>query len=157
MILRNTLGEEFSLKQMTDKVIEFVKEDKDQLYRLMVGSDSLYRRDETCFSTVIVVHRVGKGARFFYNKSYVNHDIDIYSKILKETRDSIEIMQVIKASNIPEYITKDNMEIHIDAGANGASKKVMDQCLGYAKGMGYNAYLKPDACAATHVADKYTH
>lgn len=150
-------GVEYTLEQVIAEMLAFIREDDELQYKVIVGTDSLHRSKRTCFSTAIIIHRVGKSARFWYSKYYVDkYPRDIVVRIMKETADSIEIMVAVKDSELSNYITDEDLEIHIDAGSNGDSVKVVHQALSYVKAMGFNGEAKPDSAIATNVADRFT-
>lgn len=158
MIFKNSSTPEidYTLEDVIGEVLKFIEIEPDQHYRLIVGTDSLYRSRGTVFATVIVCHRVGKAARFWYTKRKEDFVMNLYVRIMKEAEDSIQIMKEIYDSEIIFHIKEEDMEIHIDAGENGDSIRVMKDCMGYVRGSGYNCQSKPDSIIATHCADRIT-
>ena len=61
-----------SQKKMVSSISGFVDEEPGSFYRLVIGTDSQARRvngkSEINFVTAIVVHRRGKGARYYWRK-----------------------------------------------------------------------------------------
>ena len=158
MIFRNlsTGDKEYTLQEVIKEVLLYISIDEETEYRVIVGSDSLYRAKGTVFATAIVCHRVGKGARFWYTKRKENCAMNIFARIMRETEDSINIMKKIYDSEIMLYVPEENMQIDIDAGNNGKSIKVVSSAMSYVKGSGFNGESKPNAAVATIVADKFT-
>ena len=156
MIFRNTLGEEFTLDSMVERMYLFADEKPNEPYRIIIGTDSQHTASETVFVTAIIIHRVGTVAKFFYTRKSVKGDLDIYTRIMQETTDSLEIIKKIENSEVIHQVGRDNVEIHIDAGENGKSKKIMEACIAYVKGMGFRFKVKPESFGASHVADRYT-
>lgn len=154
MTFRNIYGQEFTLEEMTTDIQNYIGGDEDYTYSLIVGSDSLYKASSTVFVTAVIIHRVGCGAKFYYTKRKIGHDIDICTRILEETYDSIKIMQQIERTDIAYLVS--NCSIHIDAGENGDSRKILKECIAYVHGFGYECHTKPNACVASHVADRFT-
>ena len=66
--------------EMVIDILDYVTSDSDYSYKIIIGTDS-HVRDETHFVTALVVHRVGKGARYFYRRK-------LYEKI-KSLRQNI--------------------------------------------------------------------
>jgi len=70
VIFTSPSGLKLGLDLMVGEIAKFVDEDPSSFYRLVIGSDSQARRDngdsEVDFVTAVVVHRIGKGARYFY-------------------------------------------------------------------------------------------
>lgn len=48
-------------------IVGYIQEMPGVPYKLIIGTDSQLR-DDACFVTAIVVHRVGKGGRYYYTK-----------------------------------------------------------------------------------------
>lgn len=154
MEFKNIAGQTFTLSEVVSEIKKYVEEDPDFVYNLVIGSDSQCHNKITIFVTAVIIHRVGRGARFFYTKSKVGRNLDICTKILRETYCSIEVMQKIEENNILSLIN--NYSIHVDAGTNGNSRKILKECIAYVHGFGYECKTKPLAYVASHVADRYT-
>jgi predicted RNase H-related nuclease YkuK (DUF458 family) len=124
-------------------------------YKIIIGTDSQVR-EETHFVTAIVVHRVGKGARYYYSRKVYDNIKSLNQRIFMEASTSLEIAskmeQSLKENGHPEL----NVEIHLDIGQNGETKNLIRDIVGMITGSGFDAKIKPDSCAASTVADKYT-
>ena len=48
------------------------------------------------------------------------------------------------------------VEIHLDVGTHGETRELVKEIIGMVTGSGFDAKIKPDACGASKVADKYT-
>ena len=158
MLFRNlsTGDKDYTLQEVLEEVLIYINADTEQEYRLIVGSDSLYRAKFTMFATAIVCHRIGNGAKFWYTKRKEQCPMNIFARIMKETEDSIEIMKKVYDSEVMLHIPEENMQIDIDAGNNGKSRNVVSSAMSYVKGSGFNGESKPNAAVATIVADKFT-
>ena len=139
-------------------IIDYIKEDPDSKYRLIVGTDSHPGLDEVVFVTAIVIYRVGRGGRYFYHKQKVGMTVDFKKRIFHEVSRSLEV-----ASDLTDIIAQgdnytENMEveIHIDVGEKGPTSEIIKEVVGMVVGSGYEAMIKPDSYAASTVADKYT-
>ena len=49
-----------------------------------------------------------------------------------------------------------NLEIHVDVGEHGDTRNMIKEVVGMVTGNGFVAKTKPDAYAASYVADKHT-
>lgn len=148
---------EFTIEQVISKSLKFIKEDSEHEYRIIVGSDSLHRTKKTCFATAIIIHRIGKCAKLFYTRTFIeNYPRNIVTRIMKEVSDSVEVISKLQDSDLVFNIDDDNWAVHIDCGAKGESQKVIHEALSYVKAMGFHGEIKPDACVGSHVADKFT-
>ncbi len=58
--------------QMVENISDFIKEDPLSFYRVVIGTDSqvhkINGKSEIDFVTAVVVHRQGRGARYFWRK-----------------------------------------------------------------------------------------
>ena len=152
----NISGHQTDLKGVVQNFHDFVTEHADSEFRLIVGTDSQVYRKKIVFVTVIAIHRVGHGARFYFHRRYEPpRKKNIYERLMQETADSIEVVRMIEESSLLKRVGGlDNLEVHVDAGMKGRSSDVIDACVGYVSGMGYNAKTKPYASVASHAADK---
>lgn len=143
-----------SVDQVFDEIVAYASRFPDDNYRLIVGTDSQLR-DETCFVTALIVHRQGKGGRFFYTRKYESHARSLRQRIFYEASLSLNV-----ASLFTEKLAASghelNMEIHLDVGTNGATKTLVKEVVGMVNGSGYFCRIKPDAYGAASVADRYT-
>ena len=133
----------------------FLDEDPESAYKLIIGTDS-QTYDESYFVTAIVVHRLGKGARFFYHKQRKKKMTSLRHKIFYETSLSLGL-----ASKLAERFSENghanlNLEIHLDVGENGETKELIREIVGMVTGSGFAAKIKPYSYGASKVADKYT-
>lgn len=146
---------QMSFEEMMEDILEYIKGLPCSSYKIVVGTDSQVRR-ETCFVTAVIIHRMGKGARFFYRKSTERKIKSLRQKIFYETTMSLE-----EGAKITEYLSQSglehlNVEIHIDVGRHGETKELIREVVGMVTGSGFEAKIKPDSFAASSVADKYT-
>ena len=121
-----TFGQ-MSPKKMVLSISEFVDEEPGNFYRLVIGTDSQTRRingkSEINFVTAIVIHRMGKGARYFWRKEKHIKKPVLRDKIYTETLMSLDVAQKI-VPEIRKHISpaKYDFEIHIDVGPLGPTR-----------------------------------
>lgn len=144
-----------SFVEMMDDVIGYIRGLPSSSYKIIVGTDSMVR-DETCFVTAVVVHRLGKGARYYYRKKVQRKIKSLRQKIFYETALSLEM-----GGKIAEYFSASGfaempVEVHIDVGAQGETRDLIKEVVGMVVGSGFQAKIKPDAYGASSVADKHT-
>ncbi|QSZ28335.1 ribonuclease H-like YkuK family protein [Aceticella autotrophica] len=143
------------INKMFQDIMEFVEEDRNSNYKLMVGTDSQPGKI-ICFVTAIIIYREGNGARYYYRK-FSNRRIPSFKqRIFMEANYSIEL-----ANQLLEKLSKTgrkdlNIEIHLDVGENGKTKEIIKEVVGMVTGCGFEAQVKPDSYGASKVADKYT-
>lgn len=140
---------------MFRSLVGYVKAEPDQHYHLIIGTDSLLS-DDTTFVTAVIVHRVGRGGRYFYRR-FRNRKIEsLRQRILFETSLSLEAAHLITTELARNGYSKLPVEIHLDVGHNGETKKIVREVVGMVSGSGFAAVIKPDAYGATKVADKHS-
>lgn len=124
-------------------------------YKVIIGSDSQVKT-ETCFITAIVVHRLGKGARYYYRKKVQRKIKSLRQKIFYETALSLEVGGMVAKYLAESGLDDLEVEIHIDVGKQGDTRDLIREVVGMVTGSGFQAKIKPDAYAASSVADKHT-
>ncbi len=144
-----------SFQGMFDRLVDYMSEDSDQHYHLIIGTDSLLS-DKTCFVTAVIVHRVGHGGRYFYRKLLNRKMESLRQRILFETSLSLETAGLISAELARNGHSELPVEIHLDVGPNGDTKRIVREVVGMVTGSGYLAVVKPDAYGASKVADKHS-
>lgn len=142
-------------------ISEFINEEPEKFYRVVIGSDSQARRvngkSEIDFVTALIVHREGSGARYFWKKEKVQKVPVLRDKIYTETLMSLaaaqELVPILRDKISP---TKYDFEIHIDVGPLGPTRDMIKEVVGMVNGNGFKAKTKPDSWGASSVADKHT-
>ncbi len=150
-----------TVTKMIKEIAGFVDDEPSSDYRLVIGTDSHSRRvngrSGIDYVTAIVIHRKGHGARYFWMKEKQEKQPVLRQKIYTETLKSLEAAEKLvpslrKAISPAKY----DLEIHIDVGALGPTREMIKEVVGMVTGNGYVAKTKPQAWAASSVADKYT-
>ncbi len=147
-----------NVKETYDTIMNFIRSEPANSYRLIVGTDSHPGFEEVVFVTAIVVYRIGRGGRYFYHKEKTNLHTGLKQRIFYEVSRSLEVASEITGLLAEEEeINRDlQVEIHVDVGEKGPSSTIIREVVGMVVGSGYEAMIKPDAYAASTVADKYT-
>ena len=144
------------LEEVVIDILDYIAEDMRRTYQLIVGTDSHSREQGNCFVSAIIIHRLGKGARYYYSKITDKRIQSMQQRIFYEASLSLSL-----ADQLESYLKqngRDDMkvEIHLDIGTQGETKELIKEITGMIIGSGFDAKIKPDACAASTVADKYT-
>lgn len=146
------------LEQAVQRMCAFMK--KEGEYRIIVGTDSQPLMHSTLFVSAIVVHRIGRGGIYFYRKTYDLKPYSTKERILAEASMSLvlasEILQLLARDIVLSEHYRQLLEIHLDVGEKGLTREILNVVVGMVKGSGYVAQIKPDAFAASCVADKHT-
>ena len=147
---------------MISDIACFVDEDAGSFYRLVIGTDSQAKKingkSQIDYVSAVIVHRIGKGARYYWRKDKKKGDTKIIlrDKIYTETLMSLDLAQSI-VPEIRKKISpaKYDLEIHIDVGPLGPTRQMIKEVVAMVRGNGYVAKTKPDSWGASSVADKH--
>jgi len=149
-----------SMAEVTREISAFVHEQPGSFYRLVIGTDSQAHTvnggPEIDYVTAVIVHREGKGARYFWRKVKEAKKPVLRDKIYTETTISLQTAEQMvpdlrKAVSPAKY----DLEIHIDVGSLGPTRDMIKEVVGMVNGNGYTAKTKPESWGASTVADKH--
>lgn len=152
---------QLSIQTMVDELVGFMREEPDYFYQLVIGTDSKSGKPDAKkfldFVTAVVIHRKGKGGRYFWQKNKLNKIGSLRDKIYTETLLSIQLAERL----VPDLTKKLNgerykLEIHIDVGDVGPTREMIKEVVGMVNGNGFTAKTKPESYGAFVVADKHT-
>lgn len=144
-----------TFEQLYRDIIDYVCQDPDGHYRLIIGTDSQVR-EETTFVTAIIIHRAGKGGRYYYTRKISHGTRSLRQRIFYETAKSLDVAGKL-AGKLAENGHSDlDIEIHLDVGEQGPSRELIREVVGMVTGSGFEALIKPNSYGASKVADKYT-
>lgn len=150
-----------TIGKIISEIKKFIDDNPQKICSIIIGSDSQIHFSkngkEYDFVTVIIIHRRGYGASYFWKKEKVNKQLVLRERIYNETMRSLttalEIVPILR-----ECLPKDsyNFEIHIDVGEKGKTREMINEVVGMVTGNGFVAKIKPEAYGASSVADKHT-
>lgn len=152
---------QLSLGQVIKEISSFVSEEPKSIYRVVIGTDSQVKRlngeSEIDFVSAIVIHRIGKGGRYFWSKEKQKKKYVLREKIYTETAMSLALAEEV----VPQLrgvipASKYDLEIHIDVGPIGPTREMIKEVVGMVTGNGYTAKTKPYSYGASVVADRHT-
>lgn len=146
-----------SLDKVVTDLLCFVLEQPQAAYKLIIGTDSQTTNSSTHFVSAIVVHRVGKGGRYYVRHFYREPIRSLRQKLTYETSMSLEVTMLLKdrllrANLLPKF----EMEIHVDAGNAGDTRELIKDLIGMVVANGITPRIKPESFGASKVADRYT-
>ncbi len=147
---------------------EFLEEDPDAEYSLVIGTDSHEKNGEKRkpsdgktinVVTAILIHRKGFGGKYFWIRKDIKNIHTLRQKIYAETLTSLNfatsfvpLLRKGLNGHSPNY----NLEIHVDVGEHGDTREMIKEVVGMVTGNGFVAKTKPEAYGASYVADKHT-
>jgi len=146
-----------SFNTMFQDIIDYVSSQPEEQYKLIIGTDShINFSQRACFVTAVIIHRVGKGGRYYFYKQTQKHMGSMRQRIYFETYLSLEIAARVTAKMKEVGENNLNIEIHLDVGKNGDTRDIIKEVVGVVIGSGYTPCIKPDSYGASKVADRYT-
>lgn len=137
-------------------ILDYVSDDITRTYKLLVGSDSHPGSHGTCFVSAIIIHREGKGARYYYSRMTEPRVRSMRQRIFYEASLSLTLADQLNEELKEKGLKDMPVEIHLDVGTHGDTRELVREVTGMIVNSGFDARIKPDACAASKVADKYT-
>jgi predicted RNase H-related nuclease YkuK (DUF458 family) len=157
MIFTSPTWGKMTLEGAFGHIISYVNEQPNEQYKLIIGTDShAYYEKEIIFVTAIIIHRVGKGGRYFFRREKQRYLESLRQRIFFETSMSLDVASRFTALLAENGYSDLNVEIHLDVGEKGDTKELIREVVGMVIGSGFDARIKPDSYGATKVADKYT-
>ncbi|MCL5675664.1 MAG: ribonuclease H-like YkuK family protein [Patescibacteria group bacterium] len=151
-----TLGE-MGIFDVVQNVLTFTKEDKNSHYRIIIGTDSqAFDKHFADFVSAVVVHRVGRGGVYFWTRGCRDHIQTLRQRMWEEANYSLLVAQKLISEFEAQKLSPLQLEIHVDIGANGDTREMINEIVGMIRGNGFECKTKPDAFGASNVADRYT-
>jgi len=143
-------------KKVNGDVVDIVKYTNEVLAKyphceVRIGTDSQVHRKSVRYVTVIAYRWGTRGVHLIYKSVTVpKKGLDRYTRLYNEAVRSIELAEYLKKNGI--------LVSGIDMDYNGQKKTpstpVIAPTKGWAEGLGYTVYIKPDAQLATKAADE---
>lgn len=126
-------------------------------FTVMVGTDShVHNNRDVSFVTVVFVHRVSKGGHFFYRKFKKKNITNLKQRMLYEATQSLTTASLLTAELQQLGCQSVNLEVHADVGTRGDTRSIVKEIVGMIEAQGFVSRVKPDAPAATKLADRFT-
>jgi predicted RNase H-related nuclease YkuK (DUF458 family) len=148
---------EVTLEEIRGKILGFLALAPDDIYQIVIGTDSQPRNGSGVdFVTAIVVHHVGHGGIYFWQRAVHNAKYVLRQRMYEEATRSLEMAETVLALLHKDGITRYDVEIHVDIGKFGQTRDMINEIVGMVRGSGYAVKIKPDSYAASKVADRYT-
>lgn len=145
-----------SFLQVRKKVLAFMDVDSEAKYQLVIGTDSQAKNDQTDFVIAIVVHRLGRGGIYFWQRRIEKKTYVLRQRIYQEATMSLEMAEEFLKITQNDGITRFDVEIHVDIGKFGKTREMINELTGMVRGSGFRCQIKPESYGASKVADRYT-
>jgi len=151
-----------SLDEVLEEMVHYMLEKPHRKYEIIVGCDSSATDDPT-FPVVIVVLRKRQGGRFFLRR--VHYPVskrfsNRHARVLEEVLLSCQLALWLRENFATRAAMENNLQydfqyIHADVGQNGVTKDMIKEVTGLIRGNGFIPKIKPEAFAASTVADRF--
>jgi predicted RNase H-related nuclease YkuK (DUF458 family) len=158
----SSVGLKLAPEQVAEEITAFMMAEPAHKYKITLGTDSQKLGGTTAdFVTAIVVHRVGRGGRYFWRRIEKDNFHTLRDRIIQEVLISLDIAQnflkgledaKIKLAPLPAY----DFEIHVDVGENGETRAMIQELVGMVRAYNLEAKTKPESYAASNIADRHT-
>lgn len=146
-------GEKLNKEKLIKEIEDFILADGKFPYKVLVGTDSECYDHQVDFVSVIVVHRVGHGARYFWRRQIFNSKFSLHQRLWQEALLSLEIGQeLLKILTQKKLIF--HFELHLDLGTFGKSSSSIKEIINLIRGYGFEVKIKPESYAASKIADR---
>lgn len=151
-----SLGE-LTFPEVIFQVAKFMHAAPKERYRIMIGTDSQnYNGQGVDFVTAVIVHRIGLGGIYFWQREKVKRNYVLRDRIYEEAMRSLNFAQDFIEACEREGILGFNLVIHVDIGDQGETRTMINEVVGMIRGSGFEVETKPEAIAASSVADRHT-
>ena len=148
---------EMDFDEVVERVIKYISEDKNNNYKIIIGTDSELTTDCVAdFVTAVVLHRVGLGGIYFWSRLSHNSIHSLRQRMWEEASYSLLLAQRVMEEFRKRNLLNLNLEIHVDIGKNGDTREMINEIVGMIRGSGFEVKTKPDAFGASNVADRHT-
>jgi len=147
-------------QEVMAEVFSFISNYKKDRFRLIIGTDSKNSfRGKATFVSILAVHRIGKGGRFFWQRTHLDKIFTMRHRIWQEVNLSLALAQktifAFKTKNFFDPLIPQNLEIHVDIGTKGETREMISELVSYVEQNGFQAKIKPDSFGASIVADRF--
>ena len=145
-----------TFSQVVDEIVSMMRNDPEAAYEIIVGTDSQTYYNTAEYVSAIVIHRLGKGGRYFWQRRRERNPKTIRERIWREAWLSYELARRLMEALQERKVLEFHLEIHVDVGRSGRTRELVEEVVGMIRGSGFAVRTKPEAYAASVVADKHT-
>jgi len=150
MIFKKFNGEKINL---ADYVRDYINNNIGQ-FEIVIGTDSKERKaPKAAYITVVCIRTVGKGVHVIYQTNTRNDAYNMKMRLWWEVEYSKDVYDYLveQVKNC-----KNLLSIHLDVNSNPTfeSHSIYNNVIGYMKAAGIEFATKPNAPAASFIADK---
>ena len=156
MFNSNSAGK-LSYHDVHKQIALFMAQDAKSSYRIIIGADSQVKQQgKTDFVTAIIIHRIGSGAIYFWQRKYDYKKRVLKQRIYEEAALAMQTAETFLESFKKNGIRGYELEVHVDVGTKGPTREIINEVTGMVRGSGFNVKTKSNAYCASSVADRHT-
>ena len=146
-----------SLVAMMGRVNKYLHTYPDYAYQIVIGTDSAPKnRERLDYITAVVVHRIGAGGIYFWHRTVRGKVHTLRERMYEEALLSLEFAKLFLESAGKLGLLHLDLAIHVDIGRGGPTREMISEVVGMIRGSGFEVRIKPEAFAASKVADRHT-
>ena len=139
-------------------ILKFVKQHSSRDGIVYIGCDSFVEKKCCTFSTAICLAQAEgqSGGRYFIKRTKT--EASSFASLLQRITAEVE-RSISTGMAVLEHHPQAKIELHLDvsdAQLENKTSKFADMMIGYARGNGFECKIKPQAFAASSVADKHS-
>ncbi|KKU93739.1 MAG: hypothetical protein UY26_C0005G0003 [Candidatus Jorgensenbacteria bacterium GW2011_GWA1_48_13] len=158
-------GQMLDIRELIREIFSYMKELPENFYKISVGTDSELSgaTKHANLVTAVVVHRVGRGARYFWRNMDDGPFHTLRDRIIREVlisidaaRDILSALQAEEKNFSEGESPKWSFEVHADIGREGDTKAMFQEVVGMILGNNFVPQTKPMSYAASSAADRHT-
>ncbi|GIW67172.1 MAG: hypothetical protein KatS3mg096_040 [Candidatus Parcubacteria bacterium] len=146
-------GEKLTKERLIKEIEDFILADNNFNYRILVGTDSEIFDHKIDFVSVIVIHRIGYGSRYFWQRKICNSKFRLHERLWQEALLSLNISQEL-LKILTQRKLSFQFELHLDLGTVGKSSSSVKEIINLIRGYGFEVKIKPESYAASKIADR---
>ncbi|HHK66814.1 MAG TPA: hypothetical protein ENJ47_00195, partial [Candidatus Acetothermia bacterium] len=140
---------EMTFEDVIGSIVEEMERSPKDRFEILIGSDSSTNLDHLDLVSAVVLHRLGKGGRYFWTRHRERRIPSLRQRIWREAWLSFELAQLLLERLADSSTLQFNLEIHVDIGENGRTKEMIDEVVGMIIANGLAVRIKPRAYAAS--------
>lgn len=131
---------------------DFYESDGEISYDIHIGTDSQNKGRSTKFVTVVVMHKVGRGAFGFFTSYTVPRMKSLNQRLFTESQRSIEFAFGLQ-DIFDEFSIIPKVHADVNPDRKHKSSAIVDEVVSYIEQQGYIAIIKPHSYVSSHCAD----
>jgi hypothetical protein len=141
-----------------DQIVELTEAHYRDGGTVHIGTDSHLKQQKCIFSTAICLIDTSRFAQNTYFVTRSTAPAQTYQTLLQRITEEVQ-KSVDTGLKLLEVCPKVDIELHLDISAenvNEGTSPFAKMLVGYARGSGFECKIKPNAFAASSVADKHS-